>query len=145
MRISWKVVLPLVGLLLFAGVTYHSTRGWHHVSSRYFWWSSIPLDSTPLSKSESACKEGVENCQEWGPQSIVVDGLLARALILSAIPAFFLGQLVAAELGRFGVSEVLTFMGLMPLLIGGWFHFLGRLIDSWRRKRRGLHAEPSGG
>jgi|SRR6185369_3554678 len=136
MRISWKVVLPLVGLLLFAGVTYHSTRGWHHVSSRYFWWSSIPLDSTPLSKSESACKEGVENCQEWGPQSIVVDGLLARALILSAIPAFFLGQLIAAELGRLGVSEVLTFMVLMPLLIVGWFCFLGRLIDSWGRKRQ---------
>lgn len=132
MRISWKVVLPLVGLLLFAGVTYRSTRGWHHASSRYFWWSSIPLDSTPLSKSESACKEGVENCQEWGPQSIEVDaGLLARTLILSAIPAFFLGQLIAAELGRLGVSEALTFMVLMPLLIGSWFYFLGRLIDSW--------------
>jgi hypothetical protein len=64
----------------------------------------------------------------------VVDGLLARALILSAIPAFFLGQLIAAELGRLGVSEVLTFMVLMPLLIVGWFYFLGRLIDSWGRK-----------
>jgi hypothetical protein len=136
MRMRWKVVLPLVGLLLFAGVTYYSTR-LHHASSRYFWWSSIPLDSTPLSKSESACKEGVENCQEWGPQSIVVhSGLLPKALILSAIPAFFLGSLITAEFGRLGVSEVLTFMVSMPLLIGTWFFLLGWLIDSWGRKRR---------
>jgi hypothetical protein len=134
----WKVVLPMVGLLLFGGVTYRSTR-WHHASSRYFWWSSIALDSTPFSKSESACKEGVENCEEWGPQSIVVNsGLLARALILSAIPAFFLGSLITAEFGRLGVSEVLTFMVSMPLLIGTWFFLLGWLIDSWGRKRRAV-------
>jgi hypothetical protein len=138
MRMRWRVVLPLVGLFLFASVTYYSTR-WHQASSRYYWWSSIPLDSTPLSESKSACKEGVENCQEWGPQSIVVhSGLLPRALILSAIPAFFLGQLIAAELGRHGVSEVLTFMVLMPLLIGSWFYFLGWLIDGWGRKRKAV-------
>ena len=112
-------------------------RGSPLASRRSVWWSSLRLDSTPLSNSESAGKEGVENCQEWGPQSIVGhSGLLAKALILSAIPAFFLGQLIASELGRLGVSEVLTFMVLMPLLIGGWFYFLGRLIDSWGRKRQ---------
>ena len=136
MRTPWRRVLPLLGLLLFSCVTYQSTQR-HPASSRYFWWSSIPLDSTPLSKSESTCEEGGENCPEWGPQSIVIEsGLLARALIFSAIPAFLLGPLITVELGRLGISEVLTFMVSMPLLIGSWFYLLGWLIDRSERKRQ---------
>jgi hypothetical protein len=136
MRTSWRRVLPLLGLLLFSCVTYQTMQR-HPASSRYFWWSSIPLDSTPLSKSEPTCKEGGENCPEWGPQSIVVEsGLLARVLIFSAIPVFLLGPLITVELGRLGISEVLTFMVSMPLLIGSWFYLLGWLIDRWERKRQ---------
>jgi hypothetical protein len=45
---------------------------------------------------------------------VVESGLLARALIFSAIPAFLLGPLITVELGRLGISEVLTFMVSMP-------------------------------
>jgi hypothetical protein len=59
---------------------------------------------------------------------VVDSGVLARALIFSAIPAFLLGPLITVELGRLGISEVLTFMVSMPLLIGSWFYLLGWLI-----------------
>jgi hypothetical protein len=35
-------------------------------------------------------------------------------------------------LGRLGVSEIISFHIAMPLLITGWFYFLGRVIDRWR-------------
>src|ERR1700677_1054316 len=39
MRIRWRLVLPLVWLLLFGWGSYESVR-WRPASSRYFWWSS---------------------------------------------------------------------------------------------------------
>ena len=132
----WRLVLPVVPLMLFAGVTYQCVRS-NDASSRYFWWSSFPLDSEPLNKSHSACKLGIENCQVWGPDETErTTPLPARVLILSATPAFVLGSLIGGELGRLGVSEVLTFMLSMPLLIGSWFYLLGWLIDSWGRKQQ---------
>jgi ABC-type spermidine/putrescine transport system permease subunit II len=41
--------------------------------------------------------------------------------VLSALPAFLIGSLAAYGLGRFGVSEVLSFMISMPLLIFAWY------------------------
>jgi hypothetical protein len=37
---------------------------------------------------------------------VIESGLLARALIFSAIPALLLGPLIAVELGRLGISGV---------------------------------------
>jgi hypothetical protein len=84
----WRLFLPVVGLLLFAGVTYESLRRPHHTSRRYLWWASIPLDSEPLSKSHSACKDGVDNCQKWRPESIVIN-LLAFENSCSHRPLHF--------------------------------------------------------
>jgi hypothetical protein len=135
----WRLVLPVVPLMLFAVISYQSVRS-NDATSRYFWWSSIPLDSEPLNKSHSACKLGIENCQVWGPDEILLGPtpLPERALFFSAIPAFLLCFLIEGVLGQLGISKVLTFMVSMPLLIGSWFHFLGWLIDNWGRKRHAV-------
>lgn len=51
MRMRWRMILPLFGLILFTLVSYHSffvrpIKG----SGRYQWWSGIRLDSDPLEK-----------------------------------------------------------------------------------------------
>lgn len=134
MRRCWRLVLPFAGLLLFAWVTVQSSP-LNRPRSRYGWWSSIPLDSTPHSKSDSACKDGSDDdCGDWGPPSILVDsGLVARALMVCAFPGFILSALVVGGLGRLGISEVYSFMISTPLLIATWFYVLGWLLD--RRKR----------
>jgi hypothetical protein len=129
MRVRWKFLLPVVGLILFVGVTYDAGP-WHDNSRRYYWWASFPLDSEPLNHSESACKHGIENCQFFGPQEIHrTTGLLAGSLILSAVPAFLVGLVVVNGFASYGVSEIPTFMVSMPLLIGGWFYLVGTIID----------------
>jgi high-affinity Fe2+/Pb2+ permease len=65
----------------------------------------------------------------------VEPGWFAKSLMLSAFPAFVLGAVVVHGLGRLGISEVSSFMVLMPLLISAWFYFVGWLVDRWRFKR----------
>jgi hypothetical protein len=111
----------------------------HKGPSRYFWWSSIRLDSDPLSKyfkKPISCEQGLENCTAWEPEYIwVTPGWIDKALLLFALPAFVAGSGVVEGLGRFGVSQVLSFMISMPLLIFGWFYFVGWLFDRRRRSR----------
>jgi hypothetical protein len=69
-------------------------------------------------------------------QEIWVDpGLLEEFLILSAFPAFVLGGLVVALLGKLGISEVSSFMLLIPILILAWYFFIGWLLDRRIRRR----------
>lgn len=71
------------------------------------------------------------------PMDVWVDpGWLARCHVLSALPAFVVGVGIVRGLGRLGVSEVISFMISMPLLIFAWFYFVGWLLDRWRQKRR---------
>jgi hypothetical protein len=142
MRRRWQLILPVVGLLLFAGESYISLRNNREAQktpSRYFWWVSIRLDSDPLSQRPQVaipCKDAQGDCVSWDPVSLWVEpGLLAEALMLSALPAFVVGAFVVATLGRFGVSEVSSFMVTMPLLICAWYWVVGWLIDRWRFKR----------
>jgi hypothetical protein len=140
-----------VGLTLFAVLSYSSLR-WniqvYKVPSRYFWWSSIRLDSDPLNKHSKApisCKQGAENCTDWEPEYIWIDpGWIHNALELLALPAFVAGLVIVKALGRLGVSQVLSFMISMPLLIFGWFYFVGWLFDRRRRQRFRLQAMPVG-
>ena len=70
------------------------------------------------------------------PMYVLVEpGLLAKCLILSAVPGFLLGAGIVHSLSRLGVSEVTSFMISMPLLILVWFYFVGWLFDRWNRKR----------
>jgi len=67
---------------------------------------------------------------------VTVDpGWLEKALTISALPAFLLGRVFARGLARLGLSELASFMCLMPVLILVWFYGVGWLLDRLQRKR----------
>ncbi len=125
MRLRWRLIFPLIGLTVFAGETIHSLRvdrEIHRTPSRYFWWSSIRLDSNPLNKPVAVAKgcENIETCNSWDlPNMWVSPGVLAKFLMLSGFPAFI---------------EVRSFMVSMPLLLSAWCYLLGWMIDGFRSK-----------
>jgi hypothetical protein len=128
--------LPVIGLALFSAESYHSirfNRETQRIPSRYFWWSSLRLDSDPLNrhpKDATPCKNGEENC--WDLRDTWVDpAYLTRFQVLTAFPAFIVGGLAVGGLGKLGISEVSSFMFLMPVLIVAWYYFVGRLLDRW--------------
>ena len=145
MRVRWSLVLPALGLILFAVLSYHSLRVNREVfkgrPSRYFWWSSIRLDSDPLNKhpivpTTTTCQDGIEDCTTWDPVYIYVDpGWAEKTLMVSAFPAFVVGATIVSGLARLGISEVSTFTVSIPVVIFAWFHFVGWLVDRWRYKR----------
>lgn len=134
--------MPVAGLILFSGVTYSSfrmNRETQRRPSRYFWWSSIRLDSDPANKlvrGTTACKDDKETCvTTWDLQDRWVDpGWLTEFLMLSALPAFVVGHFTVGRLGKLGISQVSSFMLLMPFLILGWYYFIGWLLDFWSHK-----------
>lgn len=140
MRIRWRLALPVVGLVLFAMVSYGSLRAKgnrHPGPNRYVWWSSVRLDTDPLGKRfkpATPCQE--EGCIDWDPIYLTVHpGWPSTLLVLSAFPAFFAGIGLVRVIGRMGVSELTSFMVSMPLLLFAWYYFLGRLIDRTKGKR----------
>lgn len=132
----WRFILPSIGLLLFAEVSYDSLNLNHETGrsyGRYFWWSSVRLDSDPRNKHPHLA---APCCVDWDPQYIWIDpGWLTKVLLVAALPAFGVDLFVIRGLASFGVSEVTSFFVSIPLLIGGWFYFGGLLIDRWRHKR----------
>jgi hypothetical protein len=136
----WRIVLPVVGLMLFGAVSHHSFRTnqeTQHRPSKYFWWSAIRLDSDPTNKRNQLtrpCEGTEENCVSWDLRKTWVDpGLIENVLLLSAFPAFFIGGFAVRVLGRLGVNEVSSFMLLMPVLIATWYYLIGWLLDRWTR------------
>jgi hypothetical protein len=140
MQKRWRMVLPTVGIILFSVVSYHSLRVDRETPSRYFWWSSIRLDSDPSNRRNWGailCQDGKENC--WELRTKWVDpGLLEQFLMLSALPAFAVGGFAVRSLGRMGVNQVSSFMFLMPVLICAWYYLIGWLLDRWISKRSHL-------
>lgn len=144
MKLRWRLLLPVVGLLLFSFGSYESFAHRVFPHSRYFWWSSIRLDSDPLNKRFPAerplCRNNADDsvdCALVDPLGVYVNpGWLARFLFLTALPAFLLGAGVVGGLGRLGVSQLLSFMISMPLLICAWFYFVGWVVDRWLTRRR---------
>jgi len=141
MQVRWRLVLCLWGLSLFGLQTYGSMSG-ARVSKhqgRYFWWGSIRLDSAPLtlpSATRPCADESGETCVEFDPEFIWVrPGWIERVLILSAFPAFLVTLPVVHGLAHLGVSELLSFMITMPLMILLWFFLVGWLLDRRRYKR----------
>jgi len=138
MRRRKRLILPLVGLFLFAAETYHSVRtnqDAHLASNRYFWWSLIRLDSDPLQRHPQTtrpCRDGEEGCVGWDLRAEWVDpALTTSALIVSALLAFVMGALIVRSLGHFGINKVWTFMISMPVLILAWFYLVSWPIDRW--------------
>lgn len=137
--------MPLVGLFLFAVLTYASIRFNRQArvgSHKYFYWSSIRLDTRPLDPHflNVLCGANQPDCPPWEPEFIWVEpGLLARICITSSFPAFLIGLFITHRLGRLGVSEFATFMTSMPPLIFAWYYLVSWTIArfvGWRLKRR---------
>ena len=142
MRMRWRPILCLWGLVLFGLLTYASIQGnremRHGGHGRYFWWGAIRLDSDPLGKQSALepCTPGREGelCVE--PIYILADpGWLEKALVISALPAFLLGAVLVRGFARLGVSEFGSFMSTMPVLIVVWFYGVGWLLDRWQHRR----------
>jgi hypothetical protein len=140
MRLRWRILFPLIGLMLFASETLHSLRvdrENHGTASRYFWWSSLRLDADPLNKSVPStqnCRD-VANCSAWDlPDTWVSPGAIAWLVMLSGLPAFIACRLFVSSLGRIGISEVRSFMVSMPLLLVAWYYLLGWMVDRFRNK-----------
>jgi hypothetical protein len=140
MHTRFHLWLPIMGLCLFSWITWSSYETNVHrlQNSRYFWWSSVRLDRDPLKKHPqppSGRKVGEADEVGWDPEFIWVEpGIPARLLVLIAIPAFLVGSLVVNGLGQLGISQVWSFMIIMPILISGWLFFAGWLMDRWRSK-----------
>lgn len=150
MRMCWRPTLCLWGMVLFGLLTYASVQGnremRHGRHGRYFWWGSVRLDSDPLEKHSTLepCTQGHEGDCAWDPMYMWVDpGWLEKTLVISALPAFFLGAVFVRGLARLGVSELASFMSAMPVLIIAWFYVVGSLLDCWRHKRSLRRASAS--
>src|SRR5215468_2779200 len=137
MRRRWRLILPILGLLLFgfgSYVSFRTERVNPLPSNRYFWWASIRLDRDPLGRPSSlpAPQQNEDGSITWDPVTRwVTPGPLAMFLMISAIPAFAVGAIAVGGLGRLGISQVSSFMVLMPLLISAWYYAVGLLIDRW--------------
>jgi hypothetical protein len=133
MRVRLKIALPIIGLVLFGAESYHSfvQREVERTPSRYFRWSTIRLDTDPANKRDKGTTfykdaQGItwEFRDRW-----VEPGLGAKFLMASAFPAFIIGSLSVSGLGRLGISQVPSFMLVMPILICAWYYFIGWLLD----------------
>jgi hypothetical protein len=137
----WRLILPVIGLLLLGAESYHSfrvNRQLGTVPRRYYFWSSIRLDSDPLNRrfTDSAPFKSGDAGFVWEPNQIWIDpGYFAKSLVLAALPAFALGAVAVRGLAHLGVSEVWSFGAVMPVLVFAWFYSVGWLIDRWIRKR----------
>jgi len=143
MRIRWSIMLPIAGLVLFALVSYRSVPMNHpelEMPHRYYWWSSLRLDTDPLNQNPTPlmpCADQTQNCMDWELRiAWVTPGWLDRVLVVSALPAFLAGVAVVIGLSKLGVDEVLSFMVSMPILLVAWFYFLGWLLEAWSDRRR---------
>ena len=159
MRNHWRLILPIAGLLLFAGATYDSLQARPKVPSQYLWWSILRLDSDPLNaqhpvgtpRIRSKGNRGLRsfghgvgttrtnakrNSTSWNPASLWVSPESAsELLILSAFPALAAGMSWVRLLGREGMSEISSFMSMMPLFVAAWYYTIGWFLDRWLYKR----------
>ena len=138
----WRLALPTLGLVLFATGTADSLRRepeLHRFHNRYFWWESFRLDPDPLRRHpepSSACEDRKKNCTSWDLRAAWVDpGWLAKALMVTAAPPFFLGAAVISGLGRLGVNEVWTFFIVVPPFIALWYYGVGLFLERSKMKK----------
>jgi hypothetical protein len=143
MQTRWSMILPIIGLILFAAVSYRSMPLNEHeqeVPRKYYWWSSLRLDSDPLNHNPdlaAPCANEKQNCSNGEFPNMKIGPLwLDRFLIISALPAFLVGAVIVVVLSKLGLDEVRTFMVSMPILLFAWYYFAGWLIEWWSARRR---------
>ena len=149
-RRRWSIVLPLLALALFLLGAYDGLRITREIyrngPARYLYWGSVRLDSDPHSRHAVPRTVGsAESMQEADFESqpgyiLMEPGVIEKAFVLSALPAFAASAGLLALLTREGLSQVATFYVTTPLLIVCWFYFLGRLIDRWRERWAIAHS-----
>src|SRR5260370_41782616 len=90
MQLRWSVILPMVGLILFAAVSYRSMPVNHHEQEaprKYYWWSSLRLDSDPLNENPqlaAPCATEKQNCSNGEfPNIKIVPSWLDRLFFTS--------------------------------------------------------------
>src|SRR5258708_30112524 len=122
MGLGWRGTVPMVGLILVAAVSYRSMPVNHHEQEaprKYYWWSSLRLDSDPLNENPqlaAPCAIEKQNCSNGEfPNIKIVPSWLDRFLIISALPAFLAGSAMLVVLSEAGLDEVLPFMVSMPI------------------------------
>jgi len=148
MPIRWRWILPFIGLVFFGWETYGSVRTNSDLADRNrmrkeYLWGTFRLRTDPRGKiPPTPCPQSVPNCSEWwAARDVIVDpGPVLEALLVSALPAFFVSARFVHGLARIGVNEVCSFFAITPLLIAAWFYFLGWLLDHWRYRRRKKRA-----
>jgi hypothetical protein len=141
MHTRWSMILPIIGLILFAAVSYKSMPLNEHEQEaprKYYWWSSLRLDSDPLNQSPqlpAPCTND-KNCSNGEfPNTKIAPRWLDRVLIISALPAFLVCATIMVILSKLGLDEVRTFMVSMPILLFAWYYFVGWLIERWSYRR----------
>lgn len=156
MKRRWSIILPVLGLTVFASITEQTYR-LHTVTRdplRYVYWSRMRLDRHPeLPEPYLPCPEGAPCAFDYLTDRFTRDdsgfghdyGIGHRYPELfgwSAFPVFLLSGLLISGLGRLGISHVWTFFIVMPPALSAWYYFLGWLIDR-RRWRRQLKKQPT--
>ena len=141
-RLRWRFVFPVLGLLAFSTESYHSLRMNRQLGPtprRYYWWSSIRLDTDPLNRNPQTpppCNAAVQDCG-WELRGTWIEpGYYAESFMLAALPAFILSDLTVSRLSRLGINEVWSFAISMPAFMFAWFYLVGWFIERWLSKRR---------
>jgi hypothetical protein len=133
MGMRWKFALPVVALIVFAGISwdsYRNPREGKAAVERYFYVGSvIRLDSHPRpERPPDPCDETKGPCVTWDMSEAGLwhhPGMLQRILAFCSLPALFIGLFITAVLGKYGMNQLLVYMISMPPLIFGWFYFIG--------------------
>jgi hypothetical protein len=133
------LVAPVLGLLLFANVTYRSCHEYSQTRSTCYWWGNfVALDSKPRIKSVAF--EGQKPVTECGFQEQAFDrfGLRfdVRLLAMTAFPAFLASMALADGFGALGLNEMPFFLLVTPVFIFAWYYLLGCAFERWRGRRR---------
>lgn len=141
-RLRWRFVLPVLGLLGFSSISYHSlrmNRQFGPTPRSYYWWSSIRLDTDPLNRRPQTpppCNAAVQDCG-WELRAAWIEpAYYDESFVLAALPAFILSTLTVSRLSRLGINEVWSFAISMPAYTFAWFYLVGWLIERWLSKRR---------
>ena len=141
------LILPIVGVALFGLGSYQSIRlnrmlSWH----KYYYWLSIPLDRDPLnrwSNTSATCNSQGSDCKVEFDYIRIDPGPVTKVFMTSAFPAFFAGTALSHTIGRYGASELPTFMIATPVLIFAWYYLLSwcafLLLRLVRKKQRQKH------
>jgi hypothetical protein len=149
MPLRWSLILPVLGLILFGAVTYRSMPANHHEQEtprKYYWWSSLRLDSDPLNEDPqlaAPCANQKQNCSNGEfPNVKIAPSWLDRLLIVSALPAFLAAAAIVVVLSKLGLNEVLTFMVCIPILLFVWYYSVGWLIERWSKSQSQAKSVP---